>query len=218
MALKLKKQIKKKFFPVEVPILNTEINLFGGEIEDLNNRYVKLDLTNQLKGKAMEIKLKTSVENNKVSASPVQIQLLGYYVRRAVRKGTDYSEDSFITQIKDKRVKIKLLLVTRKRVTKKVLNGLRKSAKEEMIEYVKEKKFEDLLLEIINGKVQREINIKLKRIYPLSLCEIRFFGIDELKEHEIYEKQQKEAEEESQVNTEEEKPKLKKRVKKAEEE
>ena len=190
MALKLKKQVKKKFFPVEVPIANTEIGLFAGEIRELDNRYVKLDLTNQLKGKALELKLKINVDNNKANAKAIQIQLLGYYVRRAVRKGTDHCEDSFVAQIKDQRVRIKPLLVTRKRVTKKVLNGLRKSAKEKITDYVKDKKFDDLIVEIINGKIQREINIKLKKIYPLSLCEIRFFGIEELKEHEIYEKGQ----------------------------
>ena len=214
MALKIKKQIKKKFFPVEVPILNTEISLFGGEIEELNNRYVKLDLTHQLKGKALEIKLKVNVKDNKASAEAIQIQLLGYYIRRAIRKGTDYCEDSFIVKVKDKRVKIKPLLVTRKRVTKKVLNGLRKLSKEVLTEYVKDKKFEEIIIEIINGKVQKELNTKLKRIYPLSLCEIRFFGIDELKEHEIYEKEQ----ETKKIEDIEEKPLTKKKAKKTEEE
>jgi len=221
MALKIKKQIKKKFFPVEVPIANTEISLFAGELEELNNRHVKLDLTNQLKGKAIELKLRINVENGKASAKAIQAQLLGYYVRRAVRKGTDYCEDSFITQIKDQRVRIKPLLVTRKRVTKKVLTSLRKLAKKSITEYVKDKRFDDLMVEIINGKIQREINTKLKKIYPLSLCEIRFFGIEELKEHELYEKQQKtnKEEEENIEKTVEGKPvKKKKAPKKAKEE
>ncbi|MEK6873844.1 MAG: hypothetical protein AABW91_03290 [Nanoarchaeota archaeon] len=216
MTLKLKKQIKKKFFPVEVPIANTEIGLFAGELEELNNRYVKLDLTNQLKGKAVELKLKINVENGKASAKAIQAQLLGYYIRRAVRKGTDYCEDSFIAQIKDQRVRIKPLLVTRKRVTKKVLTSLRKLAKESIIEYTKDKRFDDLIVEIINGKIQRDINIKLKKIYPLSLCEIRFFGIENLKEYELYEKQQKSDKESEEIieKIAEEKPAKKKRASK----
>lgn len=182
---------KKKFHPIQIPLLNREIELLGYGESDFEGRYVKLDLTNSLKGKALELKLRVKEEKGKITASPVSAYLQGLYIRRMIRKGTDYVEDSFLTQCKNHRIRIKPFLITRKGVPRKVKRGLREKAKSEIIEYVKNKIFENLVLEIINNKLQKELMPKLKKIYPLGLCEIRFIGIEDSKEHEKYEEEQK---------------------------
>ena len=194
---------KKKFLPVNIPLLNKEIELYANSEGDLPGRTVKLDLTNMLKGKAIELLLLIKEEKKEIIAVPMQAYLPGFYIRRMMRKGIDYVEDSFLVQCKDHRIRIKPFLLTRKRVSRKVLNGLRLKTKEELTEYVKERSFENLILDIMNNKLQKELNPKLRKIYPLGLFEIRFIGIEDLKEHEVYEKEQ---EERSKEKAEENKP------------
>ncbi len=181
---------RKKFFTVNIPLLNKEIELYANNEGELPGRTVKLDLTSMLKGKGIELLLLIKEEKKEIIAVPMQASLPGFYIRRMMRKGIDYAEDSFLAQCRDHRIRIKPFLLTRKRVSRKVLNGLRVKTKEEITEYVKERSFDNLVLDIMNNKLQKELNPKLRKIYPLGLFEIRFIGIEDLKEHEIYEKEQ----------------------------
>jgi ribosomal protein S3AE len=98
-----------------------------------------------------------------------------------VRKGTNYVEDSFPAECKDAELRIKPLLVTRRKVSRTVRNELRKKAREELTNYVKTKKSEDLFDEIIKNQLQKPLSLKLKKIYPLALCEIRVLESKEKK-------------------------------------
>jgi|SRR3989344_2516784 len=183
-------QEKKKFYVVEVPLLNKEIELYGRDGE-FSGKHIKLDLTNNLKGKGLEINFLIEEKDGKITTIPKQLYLHGFYIRRMLRKGTDYVEDSFLTQCKDNRLRIKPFLITRKRVSNQVLRGLREKAKEEINKYIQDKSFEIIVKDVLNGKLQKEILPALKKIYPLGLCEIRFVGIENLKEHEKYEQERK---------------------------
>jgi ribosomal protein S3AE len=103
--------------------------------------------------------------------------LLPYFLRRMVRKGTNYVEDSFVTECQDAKIIIKPFLITRRKVSRAVRTALRKKAKEELINYVKDKTSEELFDEVLKNQIQRPLSQKLKKIYPLSLCEIRVFEI-----------------------------------------
>ena len=46
------------------------------------------------------------------------------------------------------------------------------------IAYVKDKKCEEVFDEIIKNQLQKPLSLKLKKIYPLSLCEIRILEIE----------------------------------------
>lgn len=172
---------KKKFLQVQVPLINREIELVGTGNESLSNRFVKLDLTPDLRGKSLELKMEIKLKDGKPTGEAKEIYLMGYFIRRMMRKGTDYVEDSFLANCSDHRIRIKPFLITRKRVSRAVRNALRVAAKEFLISYVKEKSFENLVLDIINNKMQKELNAKLKKVYPLGLCEIRFLGIEDQK-------------------------------------
>jgi len=191
MVLKLKKQVKKKFIPIVLPLINEEVELYATEIGELNGRFIKFDISNKLKGKSMEIRFLVSVEGNKAEGKALSIQLFGHQIRRSVRKGTDYVEDSFLVQCKDHRIRIKPFLVARKKVPKKVRKAIREKAKEELIAYAKSKTFDGIVSDILNGKIQKDISHKIKKIYPLSVCEIKSALIEDLKEHEIYEQKRK---------------------------
>ena len=98
-----------------------------------------------------------------------------------MRKGTDYVEDSFSAECKDAQVRIKPFLITRRKVPRKIRKSLREKARQELINYVKAKNSEELFDEILKNQLQKNLIVKLKKIYPLSLCEIRILSLEKFK-------------------------------------
>ncbi|MCX6749720.1 MAG: hypothetical protein NTW17_03185 [Candidatus Pacearchaeota archaeon] len=174
MALAKRKQ---KFFDVEIPILKKETQLYGYDIEELNGKTIKYDLTRILRGKSVLLDLKVKVGDNKAFAEPKEFVILPYFIRRMIRKGVNQVEDSFLAEIKDSKAEIKPFLITRKKVSREVRKALREKAREEILEYVKNKDAQTLFEELIQGRFQKFLSVKLKKIYPLSLCEIRIFKV-----------------------------------------
>jgi len=164
---------KKKFFDVEIPIIGKQTQMQAYEIEELNGRFLKYDLTRLLKGKSVMFTLSVKVEKNEAIATPKKLELMAYFLRRMVRKGTNYIEDSFSTECKDANLKIKPFLVTRRKVSRAVRKALRNETKKEILEYVKTKNADELFDEVLKNQLQKKLSIKLKKIYPLALCEIR---------------------------------------------
>ncbi len=168
---------KKKFFDIEMPLINKQTQMQAYELPELEGRFLKYDLTRMLKGKSMMLTLKISIKDGIAVAIPKKIMLLPYFLRRMVRKGTNYVEDSFQAEYKDGKVVIKPFLVTRRKVSRAVRAALRNKAKEELISYAKSKTAEELFDETIKNQIQRTLSQKLKKIYPLALCEIRVLEI-----------------------------------------
>ena len=94
-----------------------------------------------------------------------------------VRRGTDYIEDSFIAKCKDAEVRIKPFIISRRKIHKSIRKALREKAKEELTSYIKDKSSEEIFNEIIRNQLQKPLSLKLKKIYPLSACEIRIFEV-----------------------------------------
>jgi ribosomal protein S3AE len=168
---------KQKFFDVNMPIINKDTQLYGYDLKDLDGRTIAYDLTRLMRGKGAILKLKVKVEGDKAAAEPRELKIMPYFIRRMMRKGVNYVEDSFSAKCKDAVLKIKLFLITRKKVSRAVRKALREKAKQELTEYVKTRNVKILFDEILKNKIQKSLSLKLKKIYPLSLCEIRFFAI-----------------------------------------
>ncbi len=169
---------KKKFFEIELPLINKSSALYSYDLQSLNNRYIAYDLTRALRGKGLEIKFKVIVENNQIRSVPRQLRLVSYFLRRMIRKGTNYVEDSFSIKCKDAQLRVKPFLITRKKVSRAVRNALRIKAKEEISNYIEKKDVNQIFDDILKNKLQKELSLKLKKIYPLSLCEIRVIKIE----------------------------------------
>ncbi len=171
---------KQRFFDVDMPIIGKETQLYGFELEELAGRTISYDLTRALRGKSMLIKLRVTVDpkEKKATSKPVDLVVLPYFIRRMIRKGTNYVEDSFSAECKDARVTIKPFLITRKKVSNAVLKALRENARAELITYVKTKSSDELFDDILKSKMQKSLNVFLKKTYPLSLCEIRMFKVE----------------------------------------
>jgi len=173
---------RKKFFDVDIPIAGKGTHVQAYSIEEIDGRHIRYDLTRVLRGKSVEVQLIIKVKGEKATAYPKKITLMPYYLKRMVRKGTSYIEDSFSADCKDARVKIKPLLVARRKISRAVKKALREKAREELTSYIKNKTVEEIFEEIVKNQLQKPLSLKLKKIYPLSLCEIRVFKIEEMKE------------------------------------
>jgi|SRR3989338_5642767 len=169
---------KKKFFDVEIPLINKETQAQAYELKELEGRFIKYDLTRMLKGKGVEANFKIKVENDKAIAYPCRLSVMPYFLKRIMRKGTNYVEDSFSVNCKDAQLRVKPFLITRRKVSRAVRKALRVKAKEELIEYIKDKTSEILFDDLVKNKLQKPLSLKLKKIYPLSLCEIRVFELE----------------------------------------
>jgi ribosomal protein S3AE len=194
---------KKKFFDVEMPIINRQTQIFAFDISELENKFINYDLTRILRGKSVVMQLKVKIEENKATSTPTQITLMPYFIRRMIRKGTDYVEDSFSAECKDAQLRIKPFLITRRKVSREIKRALREKAKEEIIKEIKDKPSERIFESILKNKLQKDLSLILKKIYPLSLCEIRILKIE--KNLETKEKSSKEIVEEKKEKIEEEK-------------
>ncbi len=171
---------KKRFFDVEIPLIKKQTQLQAFEQKELEGRIIIYDLTRILRGKGAMLQLKVKVDKEEITAIPRQIKLMPYYLKRMVRKGTNYVEDSFSATCKDGILRIKPFLVTRRKVSRKVRKALREKSREELINYVKDKTIEELFSEILKNQLQKELSLKLKKIYPLSLCEIRILKVEKI--------------------------------------
>ncbi|MEX0920793.1 MAG: hypothetical protein WDZ62_00845 [Candidatus Pacearchaeota archaeon] len=169
---------KQKFFNVEMPIIGKETQLYGYGLKELDGRTISYDLTRLLRGKGMIIKLNVEADEEKAVAHPKEIKILPFFIKRMMRKGTNYVEDSFSAECSDAQIRIKPLLITRKKVSRAVRKELRNHTRKELTEYIKDKNVEELFDEILKNKIQKPLSLKLKKIYPLSLCEIRMFKIE----------------------------------------
>ena len=172
---------KKGFFDVSSSLTASKISLYAASIQELNGKIIKLDLTRSLRGKSLELDLKTKVEGEKLIAEPVSLELAGSYIRRAIRKGSDYVEDSFHAKCKDANVVIKPFMLTRNKVSRAIRRAIRNSSRDYLLSHLKTRTTKEVFNEIMTNKIQKELSLKLKKIYPLALCEIRFFEVVEEK-------------------------------------
>lgn len=173
--------LRKKFFDIEVPAVGGKTEVYSYNIEDLENRTIKLDLTRMLRGKSLELTVKIKIENGKAIAEARKLLLLGFFIRRMLRKGVDYVEDSFSAETKDAVLRVKPFLITRKKVSRRVRKALRDAAKDFLINYIKERTKDDIFSDTISNHLQKTLSAKLKKIYPLSLCEIRVLSLEKNK-------------------------------------
>jgi ribosomal protein S3AE len=168
-----KTTIKRKFYDVRVPFTTTKVHLYGSSLEQFENNVIKLDLTRNLRGKNLELRARVKKVGQELESDPISLELLPSFVRRMIRKGSDYVEDSFEIECKDGMLRVKPFLLTRKKVSRAIRNELRVTARKFIESHFKIRTTHELFSEMMANKIQRELFAKLKKIYPLSLCEIR---------------------------------------------
>lgn len=187
---------RQKFFDVNMPILNKETQLYAYDIKELEGRTINYDLTRILRGKGTLLNLRVEVkekgESKKAEAHPVEMNIMPYFLRRMMRKGTNYVEDSIKTETKTHKVIVKPFMITRKKVSRAVRKELRDQSRKEIESYMKKHTSEEVFEDLLKSKFQKQLSSKLKKVYPLSFCEIRYFKAGKALEKEDKEKSKKE--------------------------
>ncbi len=104
----------------------------------------------------------------------VSYEILQAHVKRLVRVGQDKIEDSFVAESKDKlKVCVKPVALTKAKAKNSILTKIRKDARERITHIFANNNFKEVLNEIINGQLQKNLRQEFKKIYPLSTFEIR---------------------------------------------
>jgi len=170
---------RKKFIDVEVPILDNTIQVLG-TVKNLTGKTIKLDLSRKMRGKGVVITLQIFEKDEKLVAVPKRIELMNSYLIRVIRKRTDNVEDSFLAHCSDLRATVKPFLITRKKVSRAVRRSLRNVAREFLLNELKDKTYYEVCEEILEGSLQKSMLPKLKKVYPLALCDIRIFETKDL--------------------------------------
>ncbi|MEM4330745.1 MAG: hypothetical protein QW273_01920 [Candidatus Pacearchaeota archaeon] len=193
--------LRKKFIKVTTHPIKEEVFVLG-DPQNIEYTQLKLDLTKKLKGKPSEAVLFIKKEGNELHAYPKRIEVLKSYIIRLIRKKTSYVEDSFEGVCKDSAVyRIKPFLVTRRKVPRSIRKALRDKTKEIILQKLKELTFLQSCEAILSESLQKELLHQLKKIYPLSACEIRVFETKDYKKIETKTKdiETKEVEEDNEV-------------------
>ena len=171
------KIIKKKFFEVDLPLIGEKYEIYSGSLESLKERTIKTDLTRKLKGKSVDLVFQIQIADGKALGIPKRMTLLPSFIRHMLHTGIDYVEDSIIAETQESHVVIKPFLITRKKVSRAVRRTLRNSAKNWLVDYLKTKTDDQVFDEILSNQLQKPLSLKLKKTYPLAVCEIRVFEI-----------------------------------------
>lgn len=95
-------------------------------------------------------------------------------VRKLMRKSRDKLDDSFLVKTSEGiQLRIKTIMITKSRTKGGILAALKKQAREVMATIVGSMNLETVAREISMHRIQQNLSKELKKLYPLSVCEIR---------------------------------------------
>ena len=131
-------------------------------IEDLSKYYIKFYF------KVNEIK------NDKAYTEFSGLECMRDYISRLIRYGIariDTVQD--VTTKDNKKIRIKTIIITRKKIKKNVETTLKKFIQDEIKKEVESSTLDELIEKIINDHIKSFIFEKGKKIYPIRAFEIR---------------------------------------------
>jgi len=216
MAEEKLKQKRRWFNLVAPKLFNNQIvgqtiikdpNKIYGRIVDIN----LMTILNDPKKDKINIKFKIyDVQGEKALLEIIGYSLIPSFLRRRIGKNRKKIEDSFICETKDgKKLRIKTFLLTSGSTKKSVLTKIRKEVKDFISQNFKKKNYDEIIKDVIFYKLQKDIKERVKRIFPLTLCEIKFLRIIEKKKEKTKSKEEKKktSKEKSEKKTEKTEPK-----------
>ncbi len=172
---------KKKWFTVIAgpEFKNFEIGeTLGNENAKLIGRTLEVNLANVTQDpKSQNIKIKfkiINVKDNQADADVISYEMLSTYIKRLIKPAKEKMDDSFIYKTKDDiNVKIKTLILTKAKTKHSILSSIRHKSREYLQDYCKKSEYKTLIADLAFHNLQKELKTILKKIYPLSVCEVR---------------------------------------------
>jgi len=115
-----------------------------------------------------------SVSEGKALTEFFSYELLGSYLKRMIRKKRSRVDDSFVCETKEGvKLRIKPIALTRNKVQKSVLFGIRKLMKEEVVKECNSKTLGSFILEVVSIRLQKSLKGKLSKIHPIAFFDLR---------------------------------------------
>jgi ribosomal protein S3AE len=217
-AAELKKQKKKKWCPIVAPEL-FQNRVIGETLLDdasmLMNRTITVNmmqLFGDMKRQNVSIMFKvTDVKEGKGLCIPVKYVVAQSSLRRLAKREKDKLSDSFVVKTADgKLVRIKPVMITNNQTKGSVQTALLRNCRVACKELINTLQFENIFVDLISGRLQKDIKEKLHKVYPLRIFDIRTFELETRKKKESVEegellriKQEKAAQEAEKLEAEE---------------
>jgi len=183
-SAKVLQQVKKKWVQIYAPSSLHDVFLGETYVGDFNDAVGKditvslMTLTGEPQKQNIMISFRmTGVRNNTIVTETIGYKMIPSAVRKTMRRGKEKIEDSFNLSTQDNvKVLVKPLFVTKGRTSNSVLANLRRTARVQIAKTVSSSKFESLIYDLITQKFQKTLGDVLRKIYPLSTCEIKYFS------------------------------------------
>jgi len=177
---------KKRWYTVVAPKEMNSIVIGdtpASDIELLKGRVVNanmMTLTNDMKKQNMVATFKIlSAKELTAETEFLGFSITPAHVRRLTKKAKDKVDDSFKCETKDgKKIVIKPLIMTRKKLQRNILSSLRMTARQLLSQTAKEMTFMDLIDAVLSNEPQKALKQSLKKVYPVSMVEIRSLKIE----------------------------------------
>lgn len=196
-AADLKKQKKKKWFPMVAP------EAFQGRVigeillddsSQLMNRTVKVNmmqLMGDMKKQNMNVMFKvTDVKEGKGYAQAVKFEVSAFSLKRLAKREKDKLSDSFVVKTGDgKLVRIKTVMVTNAITNGAVQATLVKTCRAVCKEIINKMKFEQLITDLVVYKFQKDARDALHKVYPLRNFDVKMLSLEIKKKKETVEEE-----------------------------
>ncbi len=172
---------KKRWFKIIAP-QSFRNSLIGetpsGEAESLVGKNASVNAMSLLsdprkQNLRLTFKIK-EVRSDQAQTELLRYEMLGSHVKRFSRKGAEKIEDSFVAKTKTgEAIRIKPVLTTKSKIANSLKTALRKSLQEFVTADLKEKNYDEFVLDVLSAKTQRAAKDNLKKLYPVGICEFR---------------------------------------------
>ena len=135
------------------------------------------DLTQDIKKQNILLTFSASrLQDQRVVCDVTGYELSPSYVKRVIKRAKSKIEDSFLCSTKDEvKVRAKPVILTRSKAKGSILTLLRHKSREYFISNIKKQSYDEILSSIISHNLQKGLKDELKKIYPVSLTELRIF-------------------------------------------
>jgi len=223
-------KVKKKWYQI---LASKEFNeVLIGETPSFDPRLLidkvitvnLMSLTRDMKKQNVIMRFKVvGLKENKAITEPIGYQIVPSFIKRIIRRGRNNLHDSFVCKTSDeKNVRLKPLMITVNKTKGVVINSLMNALRANLTEYVRKITYKELVNQLVSHKLQSNLRIPLKKIYPLRSCEIKEMILETekkvigKKEVEVNEPEEKKLDKPQVKEKKEEKPKANKPEDKAE--
>jgi ribosomal protein S3AE len=116
----------------------------------------------------------TGVKEGKAQTQAIGILMMPSGVKRLIRRNRDKVDDSFPIRIAGGRsVRVKPVLVTKTKASSSSQTKMRLAVRTKLQESWKRMRFEDIVLDVIDGKASRLMRDSCNHIQPVRSCDIR---------------------------------------------